>query len=156
MPVKAMTIPKEWYQWMDAGTTAVRRPYEPRRFRRQGIPRITLYHIPSFQDCTGWTVYQLPCGKDYLLQAVTWHQTSDGQRIKELMRGQVANVSAEPTMTEATATLSTAWFERQFAALSSIPIPLHTNRSLGLDGESFGIHAQNEFEVEWWCKGPSE
>lgn len=154
MPVKTTTEPIEWYQCSYVGTRAVRRPYELLRFQRHGTPRITLYHIPSFQDCAGWTVYYR--GKDYLLQTVIWHQTTDVQRIKKLMLGQVANVSAEPTITEATATLDTAWFERQFATLSFIRIPIHVNRRLGLDGETFGIHVQNEFEVEWWCKGPSE
>jgi len=151
-----MRTPKEWYQCMDAGTAAVRRPYRLAQFRQQGFPRITLYHIPSFQDCTGWTVYQLPRSKDYLLQTVKWHQAADGQRIEELMQGQVASTSAEPTLTEATTPLDAAWFERQLAALSSIRVPLHTNRPTGLDGESFGIHVWNEFEVEWWCEGPSE
>ena len=44
----------------------------------------------------------------------------------------------------------------QIAALASIRIPLHTKRPIGLDGESFGVHAGNEFAVEWWCDGPPE
>ena len=155
-PMKTMTTPKAWYQCLDAGTAAVRRPYELRQFPQQGTPRITLYYIPSFQDATGWTVYYRPRTGEYLLQAVTWHQAADGRRIEELMVGKVASASAEPTLTEATAALDPAWFERQFAALSSIRIPLHTSRPIGLDGENFGIHVWNEFEVEWWCEGPSE
>jgi len=56
MPTKVYETPKEWYQCMDAGSAAVRRPYKLRQFRHPGIPRITLYHIPSFTDATGWTI----------------------------------------------------------------------------------------------------
>ena len=141
---------------MDAGTAAVRRPYELRQLRQQGIPRITIFHIPSFQDCTGWTVYLLRGGKDYRLQRVTWQQTADSQRIGEFMRGQSVSLSSEPTLAADSRPLDASWFERQFTALMTIRIPLHTNRPIGLDGESFGVHARNEFEVEWWCDGPTE
>lgn len=141
---------------MDAGTAAVRRPYALPQFRRPGLPRITIYHIPSFEDCTGWTVYQVHRSKDYVLQSVTWRQPVDSRRIEDLMLGRVTGVSPAPTLEEASCVLDATWFESQFTAFTSIRIPLHTNRPIGLDGESFGVHAPGEFEVEWWCEGPPE
>ena len=154
--MKTMKTPEQWYQCMDAGIAAVRRPYEIRRFRRRGLPRITLYHLPSFQDCVGWTVYQLPHKEGHLLQSITWRQSVDGKRMEDLMCGRTPSTSAEPTLTETTNPLDSIWFEHQLTALSSIRISLHTNRPLGLDGETFGVHARNEFDVEWWCHGPPE
>ena len=156
MPPKVMSVPKEWYQCMDAGTAAIRRPYQVRRFCQPGIPRVSIFHIPSFADCTGWTVYLLPRGGGYRLQTVVWHQPADGKRMEDLMQGRVTAAAAEPTLEEVCGALDPVWFERQLSLLGEIYVPLHTNRPIGLDGESFGVHCRSEFEVEWWCEGPPE
>ena len=156
MAIKAYETPKEWYQCIDAGTAAVRRPYALRQFRHPGIPRITFYHIPSFTDATGWTIYLKPRREGCGLQTVTWHQQADGDRMQNLMRGESAVETAEPTLTETFEAIDSDWVESRISELAKIVVPLHTNRPMGLDGESFGIHMRGEFQVEWWCDGPDE
>lgn len=137
--------PDEWYQCLHAGTEAVRRPYELPQFRRVGVPSLVIYHIPSFQDCHGWFVSRArgACR----LHTIVWRQVADGQRVP---------IAAQPTLEDSTADIDVQWFEQQLAALSAIRIPLVTERLLGCDGESYGVHIPHSFEVEWWCDGPAE
>jgi hypothetical protein len=154
MHPKVLETPQEWYQCMDAGTAAVRRPYA---LRQQGIPRLSLYHIPSFKDCYGWTIYQMRGGSDYKLQTVIWRQHADIQRMQDLMVGRVTRVTAVvPTLEESVTDVDSQWFERRLTALAMIRIPLVTKRPIGCDGETFGVHIGSQFEVEWWCDGPPE
>jgi hypothetical protein len=156
MSAKQLTTPQEWYDCVEAGAAAMRRPYALRQFRRTGIPRVTIYHLPAHEDCTAWTVYEVPGSRDYLLQTVIWRQAEDGRRMEDLMLGRGSNISPAPTLEETMRTLAANWFERQFRALASISLPLYAQRTVGLDGESFGVHIRSEFEVEWWCDGPPE
>lgn len=157
MPTRTLKTPKQWHQCLEAGTAAVRRPHEVRRFeRRIGLPHLTLYHLPSFVDCTGWTIYHLPRENSYLLQTVVWRQQEDGKRMEDLMLGRVLTASAEPTLEETTTPLDPVWCERQLAALSTIRLPLLTKRPIGLDGENYGVHVPGQFDLEWWCEGPNE
>ena len=150
MPTSTLTTPSQWYQCLEAGTIAVRRPHEVSRFKhRIGLPLLTLYHLPSFVDCTGWTIYHLPRDKGYLLQTVVWRQRDDGQRMDDLMHGRIITASGEPTLEEMTKPLDPAWCERQLATLSAIWLPLHTGRAIGLDGVSYGVHVPGQFELEW-------
>jgi hypothetical protein len=148
--------PDEWYQCMSAGTCAVRRPTELRQFRRPGAPRLTIYHIPSFQDCYGWTVYQMRGERHYKLQTVIWRQHADGQRIQDLRTGRIMHATAEPTLDESIADIDAQQFEERMATLATIRIPLVIKRPVGCDGESFGVRIEREFELEWWCNGPAE
>jgi|ERR1700677_2443754 len=151
--------PKEWYRCMDAGITAVRRPYLLPMSRNEGFQRITIYHIPSFFDCTGWTVYELPVSKSYVLQSVTWRQYADSKRIEDFEVGRVSSDAAsQPTLVGATKPLDASWFQAQLSKLASMRVPLVCKGHLMCiaDGESFGVHAQQEFDVEWQCDGPEE
>ena len=139
---------------MDSGIAAVRRPYDLRQFRHPGIPRLTIYHVPNFIDATGWVIYERPRSEGFGLQTVTWHQKKDGERIQNLMTGESLSESPEPTLTEDYFDIGSDWVRSQIAAMMEISIPLHTERPIGLDGESFGVHMRGEFDVEWWCDGP--
>ena len=156
MRQRIMESPQEWYQCAKAGSAAVRRTYELPQFHRRGLPRLSVYHLPSFQDCYGWTVYQLRGEADYKLQTVIWRQSADGQRMEDLMSGRITHTAPEPTLEEFIAGIEAEWFKKQLAALSEIRIPLVVNRPIGCDGESFGVHVQHQFDVEWWCDGPPE
>ena len=108
MPTHTLKTPQQWYQCLEAGSAAVRRPQEVRRFERIiGVPRLTLYHLPSFVDCTGWTLYHLPRENRYLLQRVVWRQQEDSKRIEDLMLGRVFTASAEPPLEGTTTPLGT-------------------------------------------------
>lgn len=154
--MKYYETPNVWHQCLEAGAIAMRRPYALRQFRRPGFPRITLFHIPSFADATGWTIYSNPREGGYGLQTVTWHQRADRERMQRLMTGESAAESAEPTLRETFEAIDPGWVESQIAELSKIVVPLHAKHSVGMDGESFGIRMRGKFQVEWWCEGPEE
>ena len=149
MRPKILETPRVWYHCLEAGTAAVRRPYELRQFRQHGLPKLTVYHIPSFQDCSGWTVYPAHDDSAYKLQTIIWRQVADGQRMQELMHGRVATASPEPTLVESISHIQAQRFNQHLAALAGIRIPLLAKRQIGCDGESFGVSVQREFEVEW-------
>jgi hypothetical protein len=153
---KAYITPREWYLCMDAGIEIIKRPHETRRFPARGVPVITFYHITSFEDCTGWTVYSQGTHKGCFVQKVCWRQSLDGERMREFMEGNVASVSPSPTLDEATSALDASWLEQQLAALNSLRFPLYARGPQGCDGESFGVLAPHVFAVEWWCEGPRE
>lgn len=145
MRPKVQQTPDEWYQCLHAGAAAIRRPYDLPQFRHIGLPSLVVYHLPSFQDCYGWCVSR--ARGTCRLHTVVWRQPADSQR---------QPVSATPTLEESRTDLDGEWFEQQLAALSAIHIPLVTERMIGCDGESFGVHVPHSFEVEWWWKGPAE
>jgi len=76
--------------------------------------------------------------------------------MQNLMRGESVVESPQPTLTERYEAIDPDWVDSRISELSKIAIPLHTNRPMGLDGESFGVHMRGEFQVEWWCEGPDE
>jgi hypothetical protein len=76
--------------------------------------------------------------------------------MQNLMRGESAVESPDPTLTETYWAIDADWVDSQISELTKIAVPLHTNRPIGLDGESFGVHMRGEFQVEWWCEGPDE
>ena len=154
MPQKTNVTPSEWYQCLNAGTAAVRHPYEVPQFRRLGWPRLCVFHIPSFQDCYGWSVTQVRGA--YKLHTIIWRQARDGQRMHDLMSGQIAQTMTQPTLEVHTVDIDAEWFQKEMEVLAAIRVPLAIQRPMGLDGESFGIHVPREFEVEWWCEGPPE
>jgi hypothetical protein len=156
MRPKVLETPKEWGRCLEAGAAAIRRPYELRQFARHGLPKLTVYHIPSFQDSIAWTIYRARGDVEYTLQTVIWRQVADGKRMEELMHGRIATASAEPTLLERISLVPTYMIDQQFAALAAIRIPLLANSSIGCDGEFFGISVRREFELEWWCDGPPE
>jgi hypothetical protein len=156
MSPKVLITPKVWYQCMDAGTAAVRRPSELRQFRRDGWPKLTVYHIPSFEDCFGWTIFRTRGKAEYTLQTIIWRQMADGQRMQDLMHGRATSAAPEPTLEERISFLQAERFDQHFAALSGIRIPLLVRQPEGLDGETFGVSVPREFGVEWWCHGPPE
>jgi hypothetical protein len=153
---KPHITPREWYLCMDAGIATIKHPYKTRRFPARGLPVITIYHISSFEDCTGWSVYTRGAGKGCLVQKVCWRQRLDGERIRELMQGKVSSVSPAPTVDEATSSLDAGWLEKQLAALNSLRIPLYARGPEGADGESFGVLTTHGIAIEWWCEGPEE
>jgi hypothetical protein len=163
--------PDEWYECLSQGTAAVRRTYEIPEFRRRGIPRLSVYHIPSFTDCFGWTIYEIP-GRavpvevvtttkrkgEYKLQTVKWRQSADAEKFKQHMAGALVGSSrlATPTMEESFSDIDSEWVEREIANLAQIRIPLITRAPFGCDGVSYGVHVRGLFDLEWWCDGPSE
>jgi hypothetical protein len=156
MRSEALETPKEWYQCLEAGTAAVRRPHELRQFGRHDWPKLTVYHIPSSADCFGWTVYQARGATKHTLRTVIWRQLADGQRMQDLMHGRTTNAWAEPTLEAQVSFLEARRFDEHLAGLGAIRIPLFARRRVGCGGEIFGVSVPREFEVEWWCDGPPE
>src|SRR5215510_14442214 len=124
MGPKMLKTPKEWYQCIEAGTAAVRGLSELRQFGRHGWPKLTVYHIPSFEDCFGWTVFRTRGKADYTLQTVIWRQMADGQRMQDLMHGRVTRATPEPMLEERISLLQAQLFDQHLAALSAVRIPL--------------------------------
>ena len=153
MKQRVYITPKEWYRCMDAGIAAVRKPYESKLFPSRGLPLVTIYHIPSFDDAKGWTVYQMPKQTGHLLQILTWHQKDDGNRMESLMRGNSISETSEPTLSELTFDLDSTWVTDKLLELSKISIPLETTQSIGIDGETYGVHIRHKFDLEWWSRG---
>jgi hypothetical protein len=139
---------------MDKGCALVRRHPDHPSYRRPGLPKLTVFHIPSFVDATGWTVRELPRRAGYELQRVIWHQKADSDRIERLMRGEVIAHPDEPTMSSATATIDADFWTSRYEALRVIEIPLIPERPMGLDGESFGLRVSGHIDIEWWGDGP--
>ena len=156
MSTKVLQTPREWYECLEAGCAAVRRPFALSQFQRPGVPRLSVFHIPSFVDATGWTIYYLPREKSYKLQTVIWRQQADGRRMEDVMHGRVLRVSPEPTLEERYSDFSRDSAEQMIATLGRITIPLLARQNIGCDGESFGVRVEHNFEVEWWCDGPKE
>jgi hypothetical protein len=147
---------KVWAQCLFAGISAVRRTREVQMFKPPGFPKLTIYHIPSFIDATGWTICEKSREENYKLQKVIWHQEYDSQRIQDYMLGSSTYESPEPTVEEFSIDLESTWVENKLSQLAKITIPLHVKHPLGLDGESWGIRVPREFDVEWWGEGPDE
>ena len=155
----AQETPQGWCRCLESGTAAVQRPYELQQFGPHGVPVLTVYHIPSFLDCFGWTVYQKHGKPDYKLQTIIWKQIADGERIQNFISGRaIIKLSevAEPTLLESISCIEAKRFDQHIAALNHIKIPLDANRSIGLDGEIFGVRLHGQFELEWWENGPTE
>lgn len=156
MRPKIHETPREWYECMHLGTDAVRRPYALRQFPHRGWPRVSVFHLPSFNDCYGWTVYESRDEPQVTLQTIVWRQTSDGARIHEVLMGRAKSVSAEPTLEETLSSIDAVWLERKMHDLAKIRIPLIIECDFGLDGETYGLCVPGRFELEWWVDAPRE
>lgn len=140
---------------MEKGCALVRRHPDHPDYHRPGIPRLTVVHIPSFFDATGWTVRELPHAAGFELQRVVWHQKSDRDRADCAMRGEIVPKADEPTMTSTAVIIDSESWRQRYEALRIIEIPLIPERMMGLDGESFGLRISGHIDIEWWCDGPS-
>ena len=147
---------KVWGQCLFAGISVVRGTREVQKFKPPGVPRLTIFHIPSFYDATGWTICEKFREENFKLQTVIWRQDFDSQRIQDHMLGKSTYESPEPTVDEHSVDLESTWVKNKLSQLAEITIPLHVKRPLGLDGESWGIRVPGEFDVEWWGEGPDE
>jgi hypothetical protein len=169
MPVNS--TPVEWYECLSRGTAAVRHTYDLSEFRRNGIVQLSVFHIRSFSDCFGWTVYRIPepvkaveierpeqRKYQYKLQSVVWRQAEDLERLQQHTRGKLVPSAglATPTLEENFCDFDAERFERELNSLARIRIPLTLNRPIGCDGESYGVHVRDHFDLEWWCEGPQE
>jgi hypothetical protein len=149
------TTPEAWYQCMDRALHAIRHPYRSRDLRHRGQVCLHLYHIPSFANCAGCTVYDL--NGTYEVKIVVWEQPADGRRIAD----EGNSASPEPTLTTSVFPLDAAWWEARMDALSAIHVPLLAAQEYGMDGEYTGINlfdavGVGTFAVEWWAAGPDE
>lgn len=76
--------------------------------------------------------------------------------MEDLMTGRISHAAAKPTVEESLTDIDGQWIAQRLVALAEIRIPLVSSHGMGLDGETFGVHVPNQFDVEWWCKGPPE
>lgn len=152
----ALQTPDEWYKCMARGCEIVKYHADQPTHHRPGIPLITVFHIPSFVDATGWTVRRLPRNQGYELQKVVWQQQHDLSRMENLMTGRSVCESSEPTISTATIVLNDKEWETLFSVLTTVQIPILAEHPMGLDGESFGIWLPGRLKAEWWGEGPAD
>lgn len=144
--------PKEWCSCMKAGTAVIRRPYV--RFPRRGLPSVVVYHLPSFRDCFAWSLFRQR--ESFHLQTVIWRQTVDARRLSDPMEGIRLGLLPDPTLEESFVPTDSAWCISQLQKLDAMHLsPFIPEGSIGMDGESFGVHIPYKVELEWWCSGPA-
>ena len=123
--------------------------------------RMRLWHCPAFDVQLAWIIFQksqLRGGsRDTQLRQVCWNRPADIKRLSDPLQGLAHGFHSHPTMEVRDRPLVTADFESRLAALRKISFPVFSDKSLGLDGESFGIElTSGRIHVEWWCEGPEE
>lgn len=156
MRPEELELTRAWIKCLGAGTRAVRFPSLRKESRGLGLPKITIFHIPSFEDCHGWTVYYKQREDSrYLLQDLIWRQSSDIERMEDARHRALKGISSEPTLEVRTAYLAAAWFWEQWRSLSQISIPIVVEPQYGLDGESYGINITYRLQLEWLNEPPS-
>lgn len=147
--------PKEWSACLEAGTTAIRRPYEIAQFPRRGVPCLVVYHLPIFTDCCAWSLFRK---KDsFSLQTVIWRRSVDARRHFDPLEGVRLGISPAPILEERFEPTDSAWCISQLQELVTIHLsPFVPDGGIRLDGETFGVHIPGQIDLEWWCSGPAE
>ncbi len=142
-----------WQQCLHAGGVVMRRPYEVPETRQSDIPEMVMYHIPGFEPAHSWSVYR--AGKSITLHTIRWERRADGRRIFGAMSGATPPWPA-PTLIQTALPIDALWWESALSELAGLRIPLPTQRTTGLDGDTYGIHKPGEFDLEWRSDGPVE
>jgi len=146
---------KEWYSCLEAGTAAIRRPYNIDRLPRRGLPCVVVYHLPSFIDCCAWSLFRKR--DSFSLQTVIWRQSVDARRLSDPLEGVRLGILPAPTLEEHFEPVDSTWCTSQLQKLASIRCsPFIPEGSIGIDGEMFGVHIPYKVDLEWWCSGPAD
>jgi hypothetical protein len=176
MDPKVQGTSDEWHQCLEAGTRSIRRGFHDSKNRPIGLLRLGIYHLPSFQDCFCWTIYETkaelsvkiiddsepiqsrtePWVHEPVVHTLIWHQEADRQRIHDNLAGKNLRISGTPTFSELMTKVDSQWLAERLNTFSRIRLPLLIERAFGCDGEIFGVFVPEEFNLEWWCSGPPE
>jgi hypothetical protein len=142
-------IPDPWTRCMMKGSALVRHHSELAAYARPGNVQLTIFHIPSFVDATGWTIRKLEKNSGFELQRVVWHQHEDSFRDKE------APDFAGPTISTATAMLDSDWWQERYAMLRDMRIPLIVPCQWVTicDGDTTGLEIGG-LQIEWGNESP--
>lgn len=120
---------------------------------------LRLWHYPAFQESRSWGIFRLhEKGSRQirtLLRQVTWDRQLDARRFTDPLLGLEKGFHTHPTIEVADRPIENALLDERLTALRQIAFSAFSARSLGLDGEIFGIAIpENGVGIEWWCEGP--
>ena len=121
---------------------------------------LRLWRYPSFGPYVSWRVYtpfdsyaetDLP-----IAMRVTWDRPFDYTRFRDPMKGLTHGLAIEPTVERKEAELSRSELDSRLATLQTIKIPVVIDRSVSVDGVSFGFEnfGRAAVRLEWWSIMP--
>lgn len=154
-------------EWAEVEALALRllehpKDLEPREPIRRYGSVVRLWHYPAFAPQRTWTILtpgrKAPPGAGPMVREVLWDRQADGRCLfEELPPSEPGTL---PRMGVRDAFLPATELQRLLDAAAQLSIPLVlASKTLGLDGERFGLETYNFspfMRLEWWCDGPTE